>query len=283
MIRTAIREYVRPATVEQAWAVLVERGKQAQPIGGGIDVALFAPAQVTTLVDLTGLGRSYVRTENGLAWGATSTFAELLESFPADHPARDVGVDVLQRVGSPLQRNLATLGGTLGSAHPWSDVIPWLLVLDATLVVYDGQERDMSLVDYLAARREGRRPLILEVRIPPTVGGWGCAYEGFARTGFDVAMLNVACAATVTSGRCAAVRVAVGGTPALARRQVALENEIAGGPLDPATIERVASMAHDAIDARDDRRASAAYRRRLAEVGVTRCLRRIVANVEEAR
>ena len=275
MVLTHIRDYLRPASIEEAWAALAERGKAAKPIGGGIDVLLYATPETTTLVDLVGLGLSYVRDGDGLAIGATTTFVEMIESPLVRDHLGGILIGALERVASPLQRNLATIGGTLGSAHPWSDVIPLLLVLDAEVVVYDGQERTVPLTEYFAARAAGERPLIAEIRLPAAPGVSGCAFEEYSSTGFDVAVLNCACFVALASGRCETVRIAIGGTPRLATRLPTVEEGLTGASLDDATIDRVAAMAGKAIDARDDRRATAGYRRDLARVGVSRCLRRI--------
>ena len=275
MVFTQIREYLRPASIEEVWAALAEQGKAARAIGGGIDVMLRAKPELTTLVDLAGLGLSYIRDGDGLAIGATTTFAEMIESPLVRDHLGGILTDVLGRVASPLQRSLATIGGTLGSAHPWSDVIPLLLVLDAEVVVFNGQERTAPLPGYFSARATGERPLITEVRLPGARSLSGCAFEEYSSTGFDVAVLNCACFVALASGRCEAARVAVGGTPRLATRLSAVEEGLTGAPLDDATIDRVAVLAGDAIDARDDRRATAAYRRDLARIGVSRCLRRI--------
>lgn len=274
---TGIREYLRPASIEDAWAELSARGEAARPIGGGIDVHLYVPPGTTVLVDLTQAGLSYVREEDGVVIGATATFTQIRESTAGESYLGGVLRDVLARVASPLQRNLGTVGGTLGSAHPWSDVIPLLLVLDASVVVYDGARRTESVADYLAGRAAGERPLLVEVRLPPAAAGSACAFEKFAATGFDVATLNCACFATVRAGRCEAARIAVGGTPGLAVKLADAEGHLMGQRWNPKTIARAAAAAAAAIDARDDRRATAAYRRKLAQVGVARCLRRICA------
>lgn len=275
MISTGIREYLRPASLEEAWAAIAQCGSAASPVGGGIDVRLYATPNTTTLVDLAGLGLGYVRDAHGLAIGATTTFTEILESTPAKGYLDGILVDVLERVASPLQRNVGTVGGTLGSAHPWSDVIPLLLVLDAALLLYDGRERVLPLEEYLAARASAERPLIVEVRLPmPPPSSMG-AFEAFTRTGFDVSILNCACLVSAEAGRCRAARIAVGGTPALATRLPAVERALTDAPLDDPTIDRIAALAGETIDARDDRRASAEYRRDLARVGLSRCLRRI--------
>jgi CO/xanthine dehydrogenase FAD-binding subunit len=276
VILTAIREYLKPASIEEAWAALAERGKTAKPIGGGIDALLYASPDTTTLVDLSNSGRSYVRADDGLAIGATTTFTEMMESPLIGSYLDGILVEVLRKVASPLQRNLATIGGSLGSAHPWSDVIPLLLVLNAEVTLYDGRARTLALAESFAARANGERPLITEVRLPVVPRASACAFEEYSGTGFDVAVLNCACFVSLDSGRCETARIAVGGTPALARRLQAVEEGLTGFTLDDETIDRVARRAGETIDARDDRRATAEYRRDLARVGVARCLRRIV-------
>jgi aerobic carbon-monoxide dehydrogenase medium subunit len=279
----AIREYLRPKSVEEAWSVLGARRQAAIPIGGGIDARLFGAAGLSTLVDLCDVGLSYVRAEEGVAIGATTTFTEILESAAARDYADGILLEVLQRVASPLQRNLGTIGGTLGSAHPWSDVIPLLLVLDAEIVVYDGRSRSEGLADYLVSRAAGERPLITEVRLPRPAAPSGCAFEKYASTGFDVAILNCACSVAVEEGGCCAARIAVGGTPGLAKRLPAAERLLEGSSWEASAIAQAAALASDAIDARDDRRASAVYRRDLARVGVARCLERIAERLEGKR
>ncbi len=275
MVETQIREYLRPASIEEAWAVLSERGKAAKPIGGGIDAMLYATPETRAVVDLADTGLSYVREEDGLAIGATTTLTEIVESALAGEHLGGILIEVLEKVASPLQRNLGTIGGTLGSAHPWSDVIPLLLVLDAALVVYDGRERRLPLTEYLADRARDRHALILEVRLPTPPATAACAFEEFSATGFDVAVLNCACFVSLCAAGCESVRIAVGGTPALATRLPAIEEALIGAPLDDGAIDRVAALAGETIDARDDRRATAAYRRELARVAVSRCLRRV--------
>ena len=80
VVQTGIRDYLRPASIEEAWAALAERGKAAEPIGGGIDAMLYATPETTAVIDLAGTGLSYAREEDGLVIGATTTFTEIIES-----------------------------------------------------------------------------------------------------------------------------------------------------------------------------------------------------------
>jgi len=262
-----VEELSHPRSLAEAWA---QKGE------GGDAAAVFAPPSVRRLIDLTGLGLSYVREEDGeIKIGAVTTMSEIGESPFLHDYAGGFLATVLHQVASPLQRNLATFGGTLGSAHPWSDIIPALLVLDATLVVYDGKENPLPLSEYLERRSTGFRPLIAEIQLPQIPTGAGAEFVKFSRTRFDIALLNCACFIGLRGGRCETVRIAIGGRPAIATRLNEVEEELKGEALDEAAIERIAALAAQRVELRDDRRSSAEYRRALAEVGVKRCLKRI--------
>jgi len=273
-----IREVLRPDSVAAAWTARQENPSASRYLAGGIDLTLFSPAGVTCAIDLAGLGLSAIgRTDGKLAIGATATLTQIRESEAVAEFADGFLCDVLGKVASPLQRNLATIGGTIASAHPWSDVVPALLVLDAQLVMYDGMERSVPIHEYLADRGQAAVPLIVAVQIPQPGNEVRAAYETFARTAFDVGMLNCACALETVDGVCHAARIAVGGTPALAQRVAAAEGALVGQPLNPERIHAAALAAREAVAVRDDIRATAAYRRRLVPVIVTRCLQRIAA------
>jgi len=275
-----VEELTHPASLAEAWSQKEERGDAARFIGGGIDLAVFAPPSVRRLIDLARLGLSYVREKDGeIRIGATATMSEIGESPFVHDYAGGFLATVLSRVASPLQRNLATFGGTIGSARPWSDVIPALLVLGATLAVYDGKEGALPLSEYLKRRSTGFRPLITEIRLPRTGGAAAAEFEKFSRTRFDISMLNCACFVGLKDGKCETVRIAIGGRPAIATRLYDVEEEMKGEPLDEVTVERIAALAAQRGELSDDRRSTAAYRRTLAEVGVKRCLERIAGRL----
>jgi CO/xanthine dehydrogenase FAD-binding subunit len=267
-----IRSIVRPATLEEAWERRCSEPGASRFLAGGIDLVLYVPPTVSTLIDLSSLGIAAVRQEGvDVMIGAMATLTDVLESPLVGEFAGGFLRDVLRRVASPLQRNVATLGGAAVRAHPWSDVIPALLVLGARLDVFDGKGSTVELSD-ARARSESPSPLVLAVRLPGASRDGRGAFEKFARTGFDVGVLNCACFAVIERGHCRSARVAVGGTPSVAQRLPRVEEILAGKPLSAPQIALAAQTAADVVDARDDRRATAEYRRVLIAVGVRRCL-----------
>ncbi len=275
-----VEELTHPASLAEAWSQKEEGGDAARFIGGGIDLAVFAPPSIRRLIDLAGLGISSIREgDGGVRIGAMATMTEIEESPFLRSYVGGFLTSVLSRVASPLQRNLATFGGTIGSLHPWSDIVPALLVLDATVVVYDGEEHVVSVDDYLDRRAKGSRPLISEIRLPRIPGGATAEFEKFSRTRFDISVLNCACFVGLKDGKCETVRIAIGGRPGIAARLYDVEEEMKGEPLDGKTIGEIAALAARRSELGDDRRASAEYRRTLAEVGVKRCLGRVAGRL----
>lgn len=276
MVETNAKVYLRPSSVEEAWTILNERGERAKLVGGGADVVLYASSATTTLVDLDGLPlKTIERGNDGLVIGSGVTFTELLESPVVAGYLHGVVTDMLRGVGSPLLRNLATVGGTLGSAHPWSDVIPLFVSLGAMVTLHNGTTRTVALEDLIADRPLLHRCVITHVRLPIASPRAAAAFLKFGRTKVDVGLLNCACFAAGREDKVETVRITVGGAPAIAQRVPAAEAVVLGNCLDAEVIAQAAAAGAEAVDVRNDRRASGEYRRTLTAVGIRRCLERI--------
>ncbi len=271
-----VNEIIRPSTIGEAVRLLQERGDQARLLGGGIELVRYVPSQVSSLIDLSLLPLSYIEeSDAGLTIGATTTLREILENPLATGYLGGVIAGMLRQVASPLLRNLATVGGALVSANPWSDVITLFLALDAQVTVFDGEERTIPVLKLYPTGRRLQGAILTEVVLPAPAPGSAAVFHKFSRTGFDVAVLNCACFVQMGEDRCEQVRIVAGGTPRLAARLPRSEQTLIGAELTKPTIDQVALAASDSADVREDRRASAEYRKQLVYVGVKRCLKEI--------
>ncbi len=266
---TFAKRYVRPTSAEEALALSLAGG--ATLVAGGTDIARRPRPWAETLVDLGGAGLDALELRDGVLriWAMT-TLTDL-----AHHPfVATVGggfmAHMLRRVGSPLLRNIATLGGHVARGR-LSDIVPVLLVLDARIRFYDGQHVELRLGDYFAERRHQTAHVVTELLVPEDqdARGW---FVKFSRTSFDLAMLNCACLVSGAGGEISGARVAVGETPALATRLVEVEGELLDTGLSDEAIESAARVAARTAMVRTDLRASARYRRHLAYVAVRRAL-----------
>ena len=271
-----IKEVLKPASLDEAMSLLHERGPIAGLLGGGVSLVRYAPSHITSLIDLSTLPLSYIREEAGcVRIGATTTLREML-----DHPLiadylNGIVVETLRQVASPLLRNLATIGGALVSADPWSDVITLFLALGAHVVIYDGTTDTLPLAQLYPTRSRLGGAILTELVLPAPLPSAAAAFCKFNRTGFDIAVLNCACQVQLHDDRCVGASVVVGGTPRLAASLPGAQEVLTGQPLTSETIEQATVAARDAVEVREDRRASAEYRKQLVYVGVRRCLQEI--------
>jgi hypothetical protein len=146
-----LRAYHRPTTLDEA--VRLIRPPAVVPLGGGTVLLPARDPAVEEVVDLSGLGLTYIRAgEDGIRIGATTPLQHLLESpLLADLTGGHIG-PVLRLTASRNLRGQATVGGTVASGGPENPFLVLLLALDAGLTVYQPEASSLSLAAFLEDR-----------------------------------------------------------------------------------------------------------------------------------
>ncbi|MFW6010108.1 MAG: FAD binding domain-containing protein [Actinomycetota bacterium] len=276
---TQIAEYHRPSDPHAAWELLRDGDGTARLLGGGSDLVVRCPAEVTTLIDLSQAGLRYVERDDdgGLRLGAMSTFTDLLERPEVAGHATGVVGEMLVQVGSVLHRNSATIGGHVVRSR-LSDVLPVLLALDATVVTYAGERAEHPIGDYLAGDLAPH--VVIEVRLPALPERSAAAFTRFSRTEFDHALVNGCCRVDLEDGQVSSARVVVGESGTVGRRVTAAETSLVGAALTEQSVNAAAAATWEGIELHGDWIASAEYRQHLAMVAVTRCLSTVAERLE---
>ena len=270
---THLRSYDRPIDLDSAVELLRAGGRGTRLMAAGTDLVLSGSDEITGLVDLGGLDLAYVEERAGaVAIGAMTTLTELLEHPAATGYLDGVVVEMLRRVGSPLLRNVATVGGNLVRKQPWSDVIPLFRALGASVTLFDGDVWSEPIDDLYAEAAHLTGAILAEIALPPQPAGTAAGFWKFTRSAVDIATLNCAALIQTEEGACVRARVFVGATPRLAAAVPSAEAALVDSDLSAAAIATAARAAADEVPTGDDLRATAAYRTRLVSVGVTRCL-----------
>jgi aerobic carbon-monoxide dehydrogenase medium subunit len=279
-------ELMLPRSVDEALAILKQRGADAKLLAGGTDLlpqmknGVLKPACV---VDLSGVERlRALKAETaGLRVGAAVS-ARALELDAATRKAYTSLADSGALVGSVQVRNLATLGGNLCNAAPSADMAPPLLALDAEAVIGGPKgERRVPFTDFFTGvRRTMLQPdeMLLEIAIPaPGARSGGQYLRHTPRRELDIAVVGVASQITLNNGMCAKARIALAAVAPVPLRARAAEQSLEGKPLTPQAIERAAELAVGAATPISDQRGSADYRRHLVRVLTARTLRTALA------
>ena len=269
-----VKRYHWARDVEEALSLLEAYQGKGAILAGGVDLARSFRTDIEGLIDITGVGLSYIRGDSqDLRIGATTTLTEILAHPQAREYAGGVLGETLRLVAYPALRNMATLGGAVVSAHPWAD-IPTLIVVLGAEVTYQGPngEKRVPIEDlyHTDFRRIFRESVLLEVILPHWEGAF--AFEKIRRNAGDIALLNVCAGLGIAEGRIAWARIAVGARPARGERLPWLETMLVGEHPTERLWEQVAKEVRARVEVEDDRRASASWRREVAGALVRRAL-----------
>ena len=262
-------DYVRADSVEEAIALLGEHGPDAKLLAGGhslIPLMKLRLAEPTVLIDIGRLRElSYIRPVNGhIAIGATTRHRDL-EISEVLAEAVPVLAHVAGQVGDAQVRHRGTIGGSVVHGDPASDLPAALLALGASLVLRGpAGERVVPAAEFFVGFLEtaiGPDEVLVEIRVPPTVGGFG--FQKFNRRAMDWAIVGALVATTDTGTRIALVNMAT--TPILA---AASEAALLAG----SSVSEAAGLADEGTTPPEDLGASRLYRRHLARVLTRRAL-----------
>lgn len=278
-------ELLRPRSLAEASALLLERGDDARPLAGGTTlVALMKQRAVyyPCLVDLQAIpGLDCICADgDGLRIGAMTT-QRAVETSPLVRRRFPVLAEAFGKIGNVRIRNSATVGGNLAHADHRLDPPPALLVLGAEVKLSGPEgERTIPLKDfYLGLYETALKPgeILTEVRIPPPPPESRSLYLKYASlSANDWPCLGVAALLRSTAGRCAELRLAVSG---LADRPLAIEGLewVENETITEGFLEEVARAVDRQISPFSDLRGSEWYKRRMAAVFVERAVRQLAA------
>jgi len=276
-------DYIAPESAAAAVALLAEHGEKACPLAGGTDLVVdlkHSPGNIHVLVDVSGLEefRGIEETDEGLRIGSMVTYAEIMENSICLEKVPEV-VAASHTVGAVQTRNLGTIGGNLVTCVPSADSAPALMVLDAEVTVTgaDG-ERRMPIEEFFVGPRKTilePHELLVDILIPKkNLGKPSSFYKFGLRKGQALALVNVAAALELKSGKIHEPRIALGAVAPTPIRILEAEALLAGKKPSIKNIEEAARIAVTESKPIDDFRASASYRRQLIQTLTQRVLSR---------
>jgi carbon-monoxide dehydrogenase medium subunit len=273
---------LEPESLSDALDAIARLDGEARLVAGGtalvpmIRLGLVKPDRLVSLhrvPDLAG-----IRIDGAtLELGAMATHAEIERS----RVVRDgwpLVAEAAHRVATPAIRTSGTIGGNLAYAEAASDPAPALLCHDAEVRLAGSRgNRTVPIARffrgfYEAALEPGE--IVTAIRVPPPPAGARGGYVKFtSRSEEDKPLIGVAALLVLDSaGRCADVRVGLGGAAPTPIRVGSAEDMLRGQALTDATARAAADAAAREADPLSDLMGSADYRREMIRVWVRRLL-----------
>ncbi|MEA1927009.1 MAG: FAD binding domain-containing protein [Candidatus Auribacterota bacterium] len=268
-----LEKVLYPETIEEARGMIFVRGDKARYISGGVTFSFSKQAGVEELVSLSRLPLNFIKKKSGgIRIGATTLIAELVESRAVKSYANGSLWKTARGIGSILNRNLITVGGSLVQPFIWSDLSTVALALGASITVRGEEERIYDAVDFFSrSPRRLMKPgdLLTEIYFPPLTQKSRAVYEKFSLTAVDFAYLKVAIIYTGSPRYCRDIKIVIGGASLLPQRALAAEKLLRHRKVSRKLLKETADKAAGEVKMTRDIRCSESAKRKIC-AGVIR-------------
>lgn len=270
---------LEPSTIDEALDFLA--AADVPILAGGTDLllkikrGLIWPEAILSLHRIPSLYCLSYEEGTGLSIGALVTHVRVAQSpivkkkFPALAQACAL-------VGSPQIRNLGTVVGNLANASPAADSASALLALGAQVIVRNSSGvRQMSLPDFFLGpgKTSIRHGEIIEaITVPEPLAGTASVYLKLGRRqALEISICAAALSARRVQGHWQDVKLALGAVAPTPLLLPETASYLEGKEWTSEMLEQAGRSAAALSRPLDDQRASAEYRREMAEVLVKRC------------
>jgi CO/xanthine dehydrogenase FAD-binding subunit len=285
--------YHKPSTLKEACEMKGELKNKAMFLAGGTDLivnlkrGVISPENVISLNGIQEMTAHSVDGKKGQTTiGACLKVAGLVkEKFLTPYSALITGMDSL---GSPIIRNLATIGGNIVSARPAADISPSLIAYKgkAILVSISGQ-REVSMDDFFLGPGKtilDDNEILSSIILNDLPSYSGSAYIKLGtRKALEISLVNVAAVITLEKpdGPIADARIVMGAVGPVPLRAKTAEKILIGEKPSAGLFARAAEAA-SSKDASpiDDFRGSAEYRRDMVKVLTERALKQALDDIK---
>lgn len=259
--------YHKPFSLSEALRLRNEN-PDAVIISGSTDVALRQTKKnelLPKIIDLSDVNelKGDREDENNFYFGAGLSMEELRKFSGEKLPALE---NILNVFGSLQIRNIATLGGNIGSASPIGDSLPLMFAYKAKLKLKsENTERIIPIEDFIKGYRQTdirADELITEIIIPRSDKKQSIkSYKISKRKNLDISTVSAAFNLKLENNIVSDIILAYGGMAAFTRRADKAENFLKGKKWTAESIEAAVKIIADEFSPISDARSEAKYRK----------------------
>ncbi len=243
-----------------------QNNKQYKFVTGGTDIALEVTKKNNNINSLIYLGNNkdlnYIKIkENYINIGSATPINKIIPILKKYYPSF---ADMFDRYGSTQIRNVASIGGNLGSASPIGDSLPALLALNAKLILQSKNQRLLDIKDFFKAYRKTalkNKEFIKEIRIPILKSHIFKCYKISKRIDDDISSLFVAYLLKLKNNIIIDINIAYGGMDSIPNFAFKTQKYLIGKEFNLKNIDKSKQMIEKDFTPLTDVRASSTYRK----------------------
>ena len=243
-----------------------QNNKQYKFVTGGTDIALEVTKKNNNINSLIYLGNNkdlnYIKIkENYINIGSATPISKIIPTLKKYYPSF---ADMFDRYGSTQIRNVASIGGNLGSASPIGDSLPALLALNTKLILQSKNQRLLDIKKFFIAYRKTalkNNEFIKEIRIPILKNHIFKCYKISKRIDDDISSLFVAYLIKLKNNIIIDINIAYGGMDSIPNFAFKTQKYLIGKEFNLKNIEKSKQLIEKDFNPLTDVRASSSYRK----------------------
>jgi carbon-monoxide dehydrogenase medium subunit len=282
--------YEAPDTIETAIEMLRDAQGEAKVLAGGqslLPMMKLRFASPGTLIDINNIaGLAYHRADSDGTYriGALCRHAQLAKSrdLAAVQPTIAAAAPL---VADPIVRSRGTFVGSVCHADPQGDWASVMTALGGSVVAQGPNGRRSILVtDFVKGPFQtvlDFDELAVEAFVPAPVGERAGGYLKLERRVGDFATVGVAVSIEFSGSSVARAGIGLTGVGSSTINAIEAAQALNGAELTEDNISRAAELAAEASQPRSDHRGSAAYKRHMVSVFVSRILAKLQLTTQE--
>ena len=278
-------EYHRAKSVDDALKAMAASGGNGKFVAGGHSLVPLMKLRLSepgTLIDIARIPElSGIREKDGQIEIGAATVHHAVATSKLLQDRCPIVSDAAATIGDTQVRNRGTIGGSLAHADPSADMPAVMLALDAEVQLQSakGQRRVQATDFFQGLFTVDLQPgeIITAVRFAPAKAA---AYAKLYQKASHYAIVGIAAALDVKSGKIGSARIALTGASTHAIRLGTLEQALAGQAASTEAVEKAAADAGAEVqDVNSDIHAGEEYRRAMIGVFAKRALGAALARV----
>ena len=245
------------------------KSKNPSLLVGGTDISLDITKKRKNLNEIFYLGQNkdlnYVKVRNNnLHIGAATPINDILESLKKYYHEF---YEMFERYGSEQIRNVASLGGNIGSASPIGDSLPVLISLNAILVLDGLKSRKVEMSNYFISYRKTKlrkNEFIKEIIIPlKSKNNILKCYKISKRIDDDISSVFMAINSEIKKDTFKSIKIVCGGMAAIPKIAKATENYLKNKKINLENINKAKLIISKEFSPLSDVRGSKNYRTKI--------------------
>lgn len=284
-------DYRAPTSLDEALAILADRGDEAKVMAGGqslIPLLKLRFSRPELIVDIARIPElNTIKKDDGhVAIGALARHVDVEQSKELARSA-PMMVEAARWIADPLVRNRGTLVGSICHADPSGDWGSVILAMHADVVARSRSgERVIHASEFFKGPFEtALKPdeVVTEVRVPVGKGPGGGAYLKLERKVGDFATVAVAVHLHLDGNKVETAGIGMTAVGPTNIRATEAEKALRGKEPTDEVIAEAARLAAAAAEPKDDLRGTAAYKKDVIRVFVQRGLKTAIGRAREER